>query len=441
MKSDNMAMTRKLGRWLLMPLLLLVSGLLSAEMAELGDTAMSDVTGQALFMASKQTNTTSGGVTHTFYRMGFDASLELNANIRELKLGETSTGTDLWIKNLAFGCVANSSNVCVDSDGGTGTKLKPFTLLRPYVQLAIKGDGNRATREVVGVRLGAENASGPMSIGQLISFSGYMNASGNIYMQAQNDVAVTCGPSRVGGCPGTAQTANVIWLYSPTSNGVNVYNYPEPNQALGLKDDYVCSLGLCIAFSRTAVNYGTTARTGLPITASGRRQTQAFIANATLADVVDEVTNTLSLSQPTGVAWLSGALIPLVKNDMRITMKKSLAGSLGVSYTDNTTLHNNLNAYQIPYNLMNVHGLDVNSPLFGLSFQKEAVRYPGYVSDMQKGWSMYLPDAFTLTISQPLTNFVSGIATGAAKEGNIVTLAANAGGAIYDNCWGSAKFC
>lgn len=422
--------------WLMLPVLALLSSMLRAEMATLADSELSEVTGQALFMSTKQTNTNGLGTTHSFYRMGFDAQLELNTNIAELKLGETSTGTDVWMKNLALGCVANSVGTCVDSTSGTGTQLKNFTMLRPYVQLAFKNDGSRTSREVVGFRMGAENVSGPMSIGQLLSFSGYMSAKANINMQAQNDVAVTCGPERSGGCPGSSQTANVVWVLggSPTGNGVNSMGYSEPTRALGLKDDYVCTAIGCMAFSKTAVNYGATSRNNLPVTAQGRRQTQAYIAGAQLATVVDEVTNNLSLSQPTGYAWLSGLLIPIVRDDMRATMKASLASSLGIPVA-------NLDTYQIPYNLANVHSLNVNSPLFGISFQKENVRYPGYAVDMQKGWSMYLPDAFTLDIAQPLTNFVYGISTGAAREGNIVQLTPAQGGAVLDNCWGTPKFC
>jgi len=422
--------------WLMLPVLALLSSMLRAEMTSLADSELSDVSGQALFMATKQTNTNGLGTTHTFYRMGFDAQLELNTNIAELKLGETSTGTDVWMKNLALGCVANSAGTCVDSTSGMGTQLKNFTMLRPYIQLAFKNDGNRTSREVVGFRMGAENVSGPMSIGQLLSFSGYMNATGNITMQGQNDVAVTCGPSRVGGCPGSSQTANVSWLfgYTPTSDGKNIYGYPEPDRALGLNDEYVCSLGLCIPFSRTAVNYSSAFRNNLPISAQGRRVTQALISGLQMATLVDEVTNTLSLSQPSGISWLSGLLIPLVRDDMRNVMKNSLASSLGIPV-------GNLDTYQMPYNLANVHSMNVNSPLFGISFQKENVRYPGYAADMQKGWSMYLPDAFTLNISQPLTNFVSGISTGAAREGNVVALTPSQGGAVFDNCWGTPKFC
>jgi hypothetical protein len=95
------------------------------------------------------------------------------------------------------------------------------------------------------------------------------------------------------------------------------------------------------------------------------------------------------------------------------------------------------NTYQLPYNLSNVHQLDVSSSLFGLSFQKEDVRYPGYSNAVPVGWAMYAPDAFTLDISDRTTAFVSNIAGNAnARNGNIVGLEAP-----LRNCWGSSRFC
>ena len=101
-----------------------------------------------------------------------------------------------------------------------------------------------------------------------------------------------------------------------------------------------------------------------------------------------------------------------------------------------------LNAYKVPFNLENFHSTMVNSSLFGLSFQKENVRYPGYAVPMQKGWSMYLPNAFTLNIAAPTSLLVSNIVTSTADTaGNITGLPASAGGRVYDNCWGSSVFC
>lgn len=416
-------------RWLLLPAMLAASGFLAAGMTSLDDAELSDVSGQALFMAAKETNG-----AHNFYRMGFDAKLELNANIAELKLGETSTGVDLWAKNLALGCTANASNVCVDS--ASATQLRPFTLLRPFIQIAVKNDTNRATREVVGFRLGAENAFGPMSIGNFESFSGYLTATANIEMQEQgkgrnpDDVAVTCGPTTAP-CPRPGDDLG--------NNGVNTFGLNEPLRALGLNNDQACFLSICAQFRDLTANYDAVTRNNLPVVLSGRRQTQAFIQNARLSEAVDSITGSMGISRSNSTlsAGLINFILPILAGQVGDKIKGQLATGLGTTVA-------NLNTFQIPYNVQNLHSAEVNSPLFGLSFQKEAgVQYPGYAIGMQKGWSMYLPNAFTLTVSQPTTQFVSNIMSGAAAAGNIIGLPTTVGGGgkVFDNCWGNGLFC
>lgn len=434
MKKKNIAL-----RWLTALAMVMTSGLLYAEMQSLPDGELSKVSGQALFVGNKQTN-----ATHSFYSMGFDAKLELNTNIRELKLGETSTGVDLWAKNLALGCVANGSGVCVDSSDAGASQLLPFTLMRPFVQLAIKNDNNRATREVVGFRLGAENASGPMSIGNFESFSGYLSATANITMEEQgrgvnpDDVAVTCGPS-TSPCPGSG----------PFSPGTNAFGLNEPFRSLGLNNDQACFV-ICVQFRTLTVSYGTVSRNNLPVVLQGRRQSQALIQGARLSDAVNEITATLSIERSSGA--LSAGLIDAIKGLVVGQMQDKIKGQFWVglnlqtlsglgNWSNSSAQQTYLNNYAIPYNVQNLHSVMVNSPLFGLSFQKESVQYPGYAVAMQKGWSMYLPNAFTLTVSEPTTQFVSNIMSGAAAAGNIVALPANGGRNVFDNCWGAAKFC
>jgi hypothetical protein len=430
--NDNYKNNRGGRKWWLSLAFLCLPSILSAEMASMQDAEMSNVAGQALFVASKQTVG-----SYNFYRMGFDASLELNANIKELRLGETFNGTtnnaDIIALNVALGCIANASNTCVDSTSGTGTQLKPFTMLRPYIQVAVKNDGSRATREVVGIRLGAENVSGPMSIGNFEMFSGYLSATANIEMQEQGkgrnplDVAVTCGPT-TGPCP----NAGTAW-----NNGVNTFGLNEPDRSLGLNNDQACFLSLCAQFRDLAVNYDGVLRSNLPVVLNGRRQNQAMIQNLFLADAVDQISNSLSITRSNSSlsAGLINFILPILAGNVSNKIKAQLATGL-------STTTANLNTYQMPYNVQNLHQADINSPLFGLSFQKEAgVQYPGYVVAMQKGWSMYLPNAFTLSVSQPTTIFVSNIMSGAAREGNVVQLPVGGGRNVYDNCWGTPVFC
>ena len=79
--------------------------------------------------------------------------------------------------------------------------------------------------------------------------------------------------------------------------------------------------------------------------------------------------------------------------------------------------------------------------MFGIALTSlgNGIRFPGFAEDAKatKGWSMYLEDAFTININQPLTTLMSNIVqTGLAAQGNITMLEQP-----YRNCYGSMKFC
>ena len=190
----------------LIALVIGVSSMVHA-MSSLNDESLSEVTGQALFTLSKETDAGQG---LDFFKLGLQAELSLNTNIKSLQLGcggeNGAGGCDVDISNLSFGCVANASGSCItlpavagqptgiDSNNAISNQaaLKDFVLTNPFFQFAIKGGSQASTREVVGVRVGAEKAVGPMSVGTLNSFSGYLTGKTNLTMLGEQDVAATC---------------------------------------------------------------------------------------------------------------------------------------------------------------------------------------------------------------------------------------------------------
>lgn len=431
------------------------------KLTAMDDTELSDVAAQALFMSSHERS-----ATHDFYKMGLDAQLDLNLNIAELKLGEDASGVDLWIKNFSMGCIGATASPttadCIVAGSGVSEVnkvLKPFSLTRPFIQIAVKNDNNPVRREVVGIRLGAQNAQGPFSAGNFNSFSGYMSGTANLEMQGQGGTGTPwiyygSSPSGCGNnmCQGVALTsdsefrsAGTRWDHLNQSAGVascttstsntsctGGYNFGFANQNVGGLADTKTML----------VRFGTINRSG-QVTANGKRLSQALVSGLDLATVADQLGDSVEITATTSGlgAGLMNTFLPLLIGAVKTNLKNQLADGLGVARSGNVT-NAQLNAYQMPFNLENFHSTMVNSSLFGLSFQKENVQYPGYAVPMQKGWSMYLPNAFTLNISSPTTILVNNIVNSTADTaGNITGLPANIGGRVYDNCWGGSAFC
>lgn len=443
---------------------------LSADVAhstltQLQDDELADTYGQALFSLEYLAPGQSGNPTNSsdkigFYTLSMEAELQLNSNIKNLQVGcggvNGANGCDLDISNFSLGCVVNSAGVCISlpktnalqPDGqsknpatgiltvaqekGVGNSvdvgdvsqkdLKNFVITNPFYQFAIKNPDSASTREIIGLRIGGAQVKGPMSFGSLNSFSGYLTGTAKLDMQEMgqgrnpNDVAVTCGPSTAP-CRG-----------SLSGTGQNSFGY-DGDRTLGLDNDQGCVLFICEEFRNLTVKFNGAQKTA-PVAVNGNRVTQAMVSNLQLGSVVDGIVDSLSFVQSNGLpAGLLNLIKGLIQGQVKDKIKGQLASGLGTSV-------NNLDSYVMPYNLSNVHAIEVDSKVFGITLSKQALQYPGYDAAVSRGWAMYVPDGFTLNISQPTTRLVQNIVGGSGADGNIALL-----GQPYRNCYGSLKFC
>lgn len=154
-----------------MTAMVLVAGGQAVAMEELGDRALSVVTGQALLVADKLDGV--AGSNHTFYRMMLDAKLEMNMNIDRLQLGCGGFNEAV----VANACDIDFDYVSLMGRGagqagatGAGTPADSmFSLTRPYLELAIKNDNDPTRREIVGFKIGSAQSDGYFSIGRYIN--------------------------------------------------------------------------------------------------------------------------------------------------------------------------------------------------------------------------------------------------------------------------------
>ena len=426
------------------------------HMVSLNDEELSAVQGQALYSLNRQEQ---DGLS--FYTLSMEADIALNANIKNLQLGCGGTNSsaagkngmcDLDIQDFSFGCIANSSGQCItlpksDSRQANGivqetslgdkvqSQMKDFNLKNPFFQFAIKDADKASTREVMGLRIGAAQAEGPLSFGNLSTFSGYLTGKANLETQGQSQVGVTT----------QAQS-----------------RYKNLDAYLGLPDGTVLDINVILGrgtvrYRDVSANYGGISRKDLGVVVQGNRINQAVIDGLNFGGIVDDVMSTLELADVNvnvcaliictditladgSLNSVKGAILNILRDQVTNKIKLDLANGLSgtnMSGQSPTQINNWLNAYKLPFNLKNVHQLDVNSNSFGIALSKQNIRYPGYSSYVTQGWSMYLQDAFTLNINDKLSNLVSNIGTSPnARNGDITLLAAP-----YRNCYGSLKFC
>lgn len=155
------------------------------DMTALDDSQMTDVVAQGLFVSDKIDGSNMlGGSTiwsaysspYTFYRMGLDAKLSMNMNMSKLQLGcggvndaiSTGAACDIDIDYVRFMGVDSTGLLPAGYPATTGTTGgdSAFTMIRPYIEIAVKNDANPALREVVGIKIGAASINGALAVGR-----------------------------------------------------------------------------------------------------------------------------------------------------------------------------------------------------------------------------------------------------------------------------------
>lgn len=451
-------------------------------MTELKESELSKISGQALMQMGKTPG--DAGSDLTFYKAGLDAELELNMNIEKLQLGcggINGAGCDIDIDNLSL-----SGQTFPDGRPASGALLT-----RPFFEFAIKNDTSKTLREVVGIRLSAEQANGLLTAGTensetangINTLSGYMEiAATNGTAQTLSGDAYRFGRNTscpVYGCGAAPPGRQGTGTSDADFNNWNPANRPNPSDetVTGRIDASVlfCTSG-CSGYR--AIRSRTDLSTGILLpqmdvpfnigafTLQGSRMTEASV-NAT--------------------ASLPGIPITAADGSLYVELDSTVCSSLilCINQVENFQMEatiTNVNV-AIPFreSLGFIHKIPINNP-FSLSLQNQGIRWPGSVEVAEQGWWMSFQDPidlgelnptakvdirpvyaeFAKLISQYVWDNPVGVNTadglGAIFSGTVTKNLGNVdlGGATVTlpladlqletqsftpNCWGAAKFC
>lgn len=337
-----------------------------AQMQQLTDDELRTAQGQALLNLSYMAPTDSGnfeaGSNVGFYKLGLEAEMELNANIKKLQLGCGGV-------NGAGGCDIDIDNLSLSGGDGSTREGRASTsaiLTNPFIQFAIRNPESAATREVVGLRLSAEHAKGLLTLGDsnsdtpngINTFSGYMNIA------SANGIATTASRSMT-----YADTnAPITGVIRPTIIGI-------PTIPLNFSsNDYNLTLSSATAPLTTD-----------PFILSGNRQTSAQLTGKANVGQID-------------FAGELKASVPVLLFNLNLT--KQITGNI-TGLTADVTVDEDLGF---------IHKINVNNP-FSLSLQNQKLHWPGADAAAEKGWWMAFDDQIDIGSITPsnqvqITNFV-----------------------------------
>lgn len=319
------------------------------DLKELNDHELSDVSGQALMSLSyisptdAANNMKNQGVG--FYKLGVEAELELNANIKRLQLGcggvNGAGACDIDIDNLSLSGIADTR------EGRVGSSAK---LTNPFIEFAVKNPNSASTREIVGLRLSAEKALGMLTAGTensdkpngINSLSGFMKTKATTGMGYTNERGMSYNDV------GKEITGNVDVC-------VTVFCGRLPLST----SDY----NLNLKSTTAPIQIGAT-------TVNGRRQTSVNLTGKALIDQLN----------------FDGRLkaqvtIPLILFNPTLNLEKNVTGNI-------TGLTANLS---ISENLGFIHKIPLNNP-FSLSLQKQDIWWSGAEATAQRGWWLAIED-------------------------------------------------
>ncbi|MBH1971233.1 hypothetical protein FK216_10485 [Moraxellaceae bacterium AER2_44_116] len=450
-----------------------------ADMVELDDEEMSSEVGQALlslaYTAPTGTGVGASNLDYGYYKLGLEAKMELNLNIRNLQLGCGGVNgpgkCDIDMENVALSGSANGKVVSgVIADNGTptwsvGRSNTSALLTNPFVEFAIKNPNTAASREVVGFRFSAEDILGYLSAGTvndidsngmstgggIKTFSGFIKVAqtpvnsftdpaifGTKVDQMINGKITSLGlfPRTIATNPNAMTVGSANYITPPAGTyvyggsniwGINVprqtvsFNFPETvvtgtrmsQLNLVVKDVPIPTIGI------SGSDGGIRLRLDAPISLLFGA---IFVEDATFF-MGDQGSRTLNVVATGSPAYLAMSATDKTGNDRLITSGIT-PGNVGCLNSGNNasagscSYIKNLKAnVTVKQNFNLVHNLPISSGGY-LSLQKQAMQWPGSdaLDIAQPGWWMAFKDpldfgALNPTSGIPMDDVLPQIAT------------------------------
>lgn len=342
-----------------------MSSVYAATLQHMSDEQMSEMTGQALMSLSyiapndaanletKRNQTSNIG----FYKLGLEAELELNANIKKLQLGCGGVNgaglCDIDIDNLGLSGLGNSKTSNTESASDRQARVESSAVLtNPFIQFAIKNPDSASTREIVGINLSSEKALGLITFGTDNS-----DAVG----------AVHTGINRLSGYMQVAKTGGIA--------KVNGYGNGKSDEAAKAKltQTYtgVAIKGTASGVGFTTKSYNlnlTDAATGSNILQGNLSLPQQEITGKRINQAVLKASATVNDIAISGNIVANALLI--------INLDRQTSGTIKNLAVD-ATITEGLNYF---------HKASLNGTPVSLSLQSQDLKWAGNNSVSQKGW-------------------------------------------------------
>ncbi|WP_436898987.1 hypothetical protein [Acinetobacter gyllenbergii] len=361
----------------------------TSTLKSMTDSELSEAAGQALMsmsyisptdLANREAQRSGGDNTIGFYKLGLEAEMELNVNIKSLQLGcggvNGAGGCDIDIDYISLSGLGNSATSNTDSAEDRAARVGSSAVLsNPFIEFAIKNPDKASTRQVVGLNLSAEKALGLITFGLengpeksgINSLSGYM------------EIAATTGVANVNGF-GNSQVAGEA--DRGTLNQSDGYN-PITGK--------ICSTPLlCIP----TINFTTNSYAlNLRDKATGSNILKGDLAIGQQA-ITGKRINTANLAATARVRDI----------DLSGNIEARVEGVYDLNKQVTGTIQNLLVDVAISENLGYFHKADLNGTAASLSLQSQNIQWTNNKSVSQNGWWLEFTNPIDIGFIEPVFN-------------------------------------
>lgn len=355
-----------------------------AKLNVLSDQDLAQVQGQAL-LSLTQTNGTSPVDSSAigFYKLGAEALIEINANIKRLQLGcggvNGAGGCDIDIENLSISGLNDGTDASGSPTYSNGRASTSAKITNPFIEFAIKNPTNLSNREVVGFRLGAQEILGMLSLG------------------TENTTNPTDGLRSLSGYLQIAQTTGSV-MTAPTKFADVENEKLKPPASL-------TALGTTTTFTSVPTNANNTGIT-VPSSPATFVLPQTTVKGARMSSIVINNIPALAAKIPlaagSGVAGVNDAIF--ANDQLYVNLTDCILGLVCNAEfkmdTGSELTNLNINVTSFTQALNAIHNIPLTGSGGYLSLQKEAVKWNGSNSDdtAQRGWWLSLKDPVQLGV-------------------------------------------
>ncbi|WP_436873069.1 hypothetical protein [Acinetobacter haemolyticus] len=356
----------------------------------LSDNEMSATTGQALMslsfvsptdLANKEAQRVGGDTSVGFYKLGLEAQMELNVNIKKLQLGcggvNGPGGCDIDIDYLSLSGLGNSETSNTDSAADRAARAGSSAVLtNPFIEFAIRNPDKASTREIVGINLSSEKAIGLITFG----LENGPNKSGINSLSGYMEIAATTGIANVNGFGTSLVSGEAARDNLRQSDGYNAIS------------GRVCSgIGSCTPGNITNIGFNTESYTlNLRDKATGSN-----ILKGDLYLPQQEITGKrISSANLTATATVRDI-------DLSGNIVARAAGILNLDRQVTGTIQNLMVDVAISEDLGFFHKANLNGTAASLSLQSQDIQWTNNNSVSQNGWWLEFSDPIDIGFIEP----------------------------------------